>query len=175
MLDVSIDFEDINIMNVEKEDISFMQEWINYQSSYMEQNIVNPMKFDELYERFLEYYISESEFFLKIIKNNELIGVIKGRLEFKTVIEVWVGCFLIDKDMRYKGIGSKILKEFIDYLIKEYNVKKFFATVMAKSHDTIKFWKKNNYEILRISKNYYNIDGEESDMIILKRVGGFYG
>ncbi|KAJ49048.1 hypothetical protein CTM_25030 [Clostridium tetanomorphum DSM 665] len=60
MLDVSIDFEDINIMNVEKEDISFMQEWINYQSSYMEQNIVNPMKFDELYERFLEYYISFS-------------------------------------------------------------------------------------------------------------------
>lgn len=171
MLDIKVAFDDIKMSNIEKEDIVSIQELINSQNQYLDHEVNCTMELDELYERFLECYISENEFFLKINKENRLIGSLKGRLEFKSSNEAWIWYFFIEKNLRCKGIGSRILKEFMEYVKNEYGVKDFYATIVGKSGSVMNFWKENGYEILRISKNYYNINGENMDMIILKMKG----
>jgi tRNA(Met) C34 N-acetyltransferase TmcA len=59
----------------------------------------------------------------------------------------------------------------MEYVKNEYGIKDFYATIVGKSDSIMNFWKGNGYEILRISKNYYNINGEDMDMIILKMKG----
>ncbi|WP_027624981.1 GNAT family N-acetyltransferase [Clostridium lundense] len=169
MLNIKVAFDDITISNIQKEDILTLHNWINLQSFYMKNKRDNSMELKELYERFLECYISENEFFLKIYREDKLIGVLKGRLEFKNDAEAWIWCFFLGKDVRNKGIGSKALQEFMTYVKNEYGVKYFYSTIMGKRYNGMSFWKNNGYEVLRISKNYYNIDGKDIDMIILKK------
>lgn len=166
MFDIEIKFDDINIASVQKEDITSLQEWINLQqTSYADR----PLKRKELSERFLEYYVSEGEFFLKIKQKDNLIGILKGRIEFKNPNEVWMWFFVIDSKIRSKGIGSRVLLEIEKYFINFYGIFDFFTAVADKDTKEIKFWEKNNYKLIRVSKDFFNVDDNYMDMLILKK------
>lgn len=167
MFDINIKIDDISISSIEKEDIIYIQKWINNQQA-LNINIENPLGLKELYQRFLEYYVSESEFFLKLNLGESLIGVLKGRLEFKNDNEVWFWYYLIDHEFRGKGIGSNIVKEVMDYFSNNFGIYNFYTGVPAKDVDIKRFWLNNNFNLIRVSKNFFNINGEEIDMHILK-------
>lgn len=167
MFDISIKGNDISISSIEKEDIIPIQKWINNQQA-LNINIEKPLGLKEFYQRFLEYYVSESEFFLKINQGESIIGVLKGRLEFKNNNEVWFWYYLIDNELRGKGIGSNIIKEVINYFSNNFGIYNFFTGVPAKDTDITRFWINNNFKLIRVSKNFFNINGEEIDMMILK-------
>lgn len=62
MFDININMDNMVISNIERQDILYIKDWINNQNlSYL--NNTKPIDFNELYERFLEYYVSENEFF----------------------------------------------------------------------------------------------------------------
>jgi len=166
MFDVHFDIENISVSSIEKEDVLSVQHWINNQ--YINSEIEKPLMFKDFYERFLEYYVSENEFFLKFNMNDKLIGVIKGRIEFKNSNEVWLWYYLLDNEHRTQGLGSKIIKSIIKYFNVELGIFDFFAGVCEKDIGIIRFWKKNNFKPIRISKDFFNISGEDMDMIILK-------
>jgi ribosomal protein S18 acetylase RimI-like enzyme len=169
MFDVKIDFDDISITSVEKEDIKFIDEWLNSQKNYIEKPALYSIGYDELYERFIEYYVNECEIFLIININGKLSGILKGRIEFKTPSEVMFWCFFIDNSLRNKGIGSRVINEVISYFNKMYGIQHFFTSAMEEEKRNIKFWKDNGFKVLRIAKNFYEIDGMQKDMIILKK------
>ena len=62
MLDINLTIDNMTILSIEKEDIPYVQNYFKNQckSQYEELEINN------IYEKFLEYYVSENEFFLKI-------------------------------------------------------------------------------------------------------------
>lgn len=167
MFDIHIDIDNISISSIEREDIIKIQKWINHQNSNFK-DITKPLKLREFYERFLEYYVSENEFFLKINKDNNLIGVLKGRIEFKNPNEVWLWYFLLDNDYRGKGIGSQIIKSVENYFSNNFGIYNFYAGVCEKDTKILKFWNKNNFKLIRVSKDFFNIDGRYMDMLVLK-------
>lgn len=169
MFDVKINFDDIAITSVEKEDIKFIDEWINSQKNYIEKPGQYSFGYDELYERFIEYYVNECEMFLKIDIDGKLSGILKGRIEFKTPSEVMIWCFLIDNSLRNRGTGSRIINEVISYINKMYGIQYFFTGVMEEEKRNMKFWKDNGFKVIRIAKNFYKMDGIQKDMIILKK------
>lgn len=167
MFDVHIQLDDINISSIEKQDVLDIQKWINHQNNNSDDNDKQlPLK--EFYERFLEYYISESEFFLKVSQGDILIGVLKGRIEFKITNEVWFTYYILDNTLRGKGIGSKIIEAVMGYFSNSLGMDSFYTTVCEKDTRIIKFWKNNNFKIYRVSKSYFNNDGQDLDMIIMK-------
>lgn len=167
MFDIDINFDDIYISNIEREDIIPIQKWINIQqSSHTEEE--KPLGLKEFYERFLEYYVSESEFFLKINLGEEIIGVLKGRIEFKNPNEVWLRYFIIDNRFRGKGIGSLVIKEIIKYFSNGFGIYDFYAAITGDDERVFKFWKRNKFKLLRISKDFFDVDGESIDMLVLK-------
>jgi RimJ/RimL family protein N-acetyltransferase len=166
MFDININLDDLNISSVEKEDILNIQMWINDQNC-TKPDCDKPLPLKEFYERFLEYYVSESEFFLKINQGEKLVGVLKGRIEFKNTSEVWLWYFLIDSNCREKGLGTKILEKITSYFSNELGIYNFYTGVCEKDTGMLSFWNKNSFRLIRVSKDYFNVDGEELDMIVM--------
>lgn len=169
MFDINIHFEDVNISSIVKEDVVSIQRWINSQQFYEDEALSKPMDLKELQERFIEYYMSENEFFLKIFKADELVGIFKGRVEFKNPNEVLIWCYILDKNFRGSGLGTRILNEVITYFKQNFGITNFSTTIVKGNSESTRFWAKNKFQLLRISKNFYNIEGKILDMIILKR------
>lgn len=168
MFNIDIKFDDISIMSVEKEDIFKIETWINKQQVF---NINDKENYGikEFYERYLEYYVSEGEYFLKILCKSELIGIIKGRIEFKNPNEVWIMSYLIEFKLYDSEIATKIINEFLKHLFKNYGIRNFYTFVSANNHNMLKLWKNNNFEVCRVTSNFLEIDGQDKDILILKK------
>ena len=166
MLELEINFNDINVSNVEKKDLTQIQAWmeVEKQFAYGENSL------EELYERYLESYISECEFFLKINKKNELIGILKGRLEFKNPNEVWIWFFYLNNEYRTIDVGVKIIQELINYFFDEYGIEICFTRIIKDDGENVGFWKNIGFNIVRMVKDFYCIDGKYMDMLIMKKV-----
>jgi len=167
MFDIHLNIDDIVVSSIEREDIVSIQKWINDQNCSVKDN-EKPLGLREFYERFLEYYVSESEFFLKISKENKLIGVLKGRIEFKNTNEVWLWYFLLDNQLRSKGIGSKIIKSLKNYFANGLGMNSIYTGVCEQDTRVLRFWNKNGFTLVRVSKGYFNSENKNLDMIILK-------
>ncbi|WP_139905183.1 GNAT family N-acetyltransferase [Clostridium thermarum] len=166
MFDVELAFEDVEISSILKEDLAMVQNWMGEQIRKTTEAVWTNI--EELGDRFLEYYMSENEIFLKIKKEDKLIGVFKGRVEFKDPNEVIIWCFVIDCNLRGQGLGSKILRELIKHFEINYDIHSFSTGIVAGSNSAVKFWKKNNFLLHRVSKNFFNVEGEEKDMLLYK-------
>lgn len=167
MFDINIQFDEVDISSVENEDLIYIQNWFNSERLGCIET-KNPLKFDDFYKRFIEYYASECEFFLKIYFKKELIGIIKGRVEFKSTNEVWITDFLLDSEMLNEKVSKNILSKVMFYFRNGYGINNFFTGVMEEDTMAMEFWKCNSFEVIRIAKNFYNISETKKDMFILK-------
>ena len=168
MFNIDIKFDDVSITNVEKEDILKIKNWINKQQVF---NIEARLNYDikEFYERYLECFVSEGEYFLKVLCGSELIGIIKGRIEFKNPNEVWIMCYLIEFRLYDADISSAIINEFLKHLHENYGMCNFYTFVSANNNAMVEFWKHNNFEESRVISNFLEIDSKDKDIIILKK------
>jgi hypothetical protein len=169
MFNIDIKFDDVSIINVEKEDIFKIKNWINNQHVY---NIEDGLNYGirEFYERYLEYFVSEGEYFLKVLCKNKLIGILKGRIEFKNPNEVWIMCYLIESQMYGSDLSTRIITEFSKHFHGNYGISNFYTFVSANNSNMLKLWKNNNFEISRVTNNFLEIDSKDKDMLILKKI-----
>lgn len=167
MLDINLTIDNMVILSIQKEDIPYLDDYLKneYNSQNEEPEISN------IYEKFLEYYISENEFFLKINdkQTNEILGIIKGRVEFKNPHEAWIWSIFLNQSIRGKGIGSIISKKLSTYLKEEYGVREFYTRIIKQNSYKLNFWTKNGYEIIRVSKDFYKTNDKRTNMFILKK------
>lgn len=168
MFNIDIVFDDVSISSVEKEDIFKIENWINSQQMF---NIDAGQNYSikEFYERYLEYYVSEGEYFLKVLCNSEIIGIIKGRIEFKNPNEVWIMCFLIEHNLYDEVISTTIINEFLKHLYINYGIGNFYTFVSADNHEMLKLWNHNSFELCRVTSNFLEINSEDKDILILKK------
>lgn len=166
MLGLEINFKDINITNIEKKDLTQIQAWMESEKEF----VYGENSLEELYERYLESYISECEFFLKINKKNKLIGILKGRLELKNPNEVWIWFFYLNNEYRNVGLGAEIVEQIINYFSDEYGIDIYFTRIIKSDGDNVMFWKNVGFKVVRMVKNFYCIDNKYMDMLIMKKV-----
>ena len=169
MFDIEIHFECYDITSVLCQDLMHIQQWINNQDFYGEEAITRPLNFDELNERFIEYYMCENEFFLKIESQNKIIGIFKGRVEFKKPDDVMIWCYILDSELRGMGIGTEILHQIILFFNEKLGITNFYTGIMEGSYRAIRFWNKNYFNLLRISKGFFIKEHTNLDLLVLKR------
>lgn len=168
MFDINIDIDEINVSSIEKQDIVPVQQWINFQNSNSRDK-EEQFGLKEFYQRFLEYYVSEGEFFLKIQIDGKLIGVLKGRIEFKNPSEVWFWYFLLDNDCRGKGLGSRIVSSVQNYFYLGFGIYDFYTGVCGQDTEVLRFWSNNGFNLVRVSKGFFSNDHQDEDMLVLKK------
>jgi ribosomal-protein-alanine N-acetyltransferase len=70
------------------------------------------------------------------------------------------------KDYQNRGIGSQLLKNFLNEIILQ-NIIKVELEVKTKNYKAIKFYKKNGFEIVDIINNFY---GYKDDAYIMRLI-----
>lgn len=169
MFNIDIVSHDISIMNVEKEDMLKIQKWINNQrvlNVYAKKNY----GIKDFYERYLEYYVSEGEYFVKVLSESELIGIIKGRIEFKNPNEVWIMCYLIEIKLYSTDLATLIINKFLTHLYENYGMRNFYTFVSVNNLEMLELWKNNDFKISRVTNNFLEVDGKDKDILILRKM-----
>lgn len=159
MLNVNFVYDNISVNSIEKKDMEKVGIWLSKKND-INNKIFNLKEFND---RFLEYYISESEFFLKVEINNDIIGIIKGRIEYKNVNQIWFWYFNIEE----KSLSSLVLKQTIDFFKNQFSIDDFYAIADEKS-GLMEFYKDNKFVLSRVSKNFFKSENDNLDMFILK-------
>ncbi|GAA0077286.1 hypothetical protein UT300005_16640 [Clostridium sp. CTA-5] len=168
MVNIEFYYEDFKITSVKRDDIDKLNEWIKLNDNFNED--VFSLDKQLFYRRFLEYYLTEEELFLKIEKDNQIYGVFKGRFELEGKSELFIWLYLIDCRFRNMGFGNKILKEILNYFKSLYCVESFKVGVNSENKKAIKFWNTMGFEKVRISKNFFEDNKYNStDLLILSK------
>lgn len=168
MFDINFNDDNITFASIEKKDIARIQNWINSKERYYA-DMGKKLDLNEFYEMFLEYYIGECEFFLKIEKEEKIVGICRGRVEFLDFNKVWIGCFILDKEYSDPENKKCILKKILNYFMSTYGIYLFEAGVVKDNEKALEDWKDNGFKVARVSKNFYDINGEEKDMLVLQK------
>lgn len=94
----------------------------------------------------------------KITIDDKIIGFIIVQI---LQDEVDIIDIIIDYKYQHQGYGFKLL----NYVISEYNNYRFILEVASKNSNAISLYKKCNFKVINIRKNYYVND----DAIIMER------
>ncbi|WP_160317279.1 GNAT family N-acetyltransferase [Oxobacter pfennigii] len=171
MLSLFIKDGNLTIKDIEKKQLSVIAQWLNgsnIQYKYS-MGINKPITLEEVNENYLETLINAHEFFLSININEQFIGFVKGRIDYRDEGEVWIMSLLIDRPYQNNGLGKKIL----DLLTKEFNdkldIKNFYACIVNDSIHVKYFWEKNGFNVHRVTKGYFTIDDKNYDLVILHK------
>ena len=168
MFDVNIKYGDISISSVEKEDVKHIQAWYNNQKSFL-YNGNDYLGINEFYERFLEYYMSECEIFLKIININSIIGIFKGRVEFKGENMVWVSCFAMESTYLDNNVGNIVLDKILKFFLHNFGIEDFLIGVSVKDKKILNLLKDSGFQLVRISNDFFMNESTSGNAIILKK------
>ena len=160
MIDIGFKFKDYLVSSVEEDGLEELNNWIKINNS--EDHTCYSLDSQMFYRRFLEYYVTENEFFLEIHKNNELVGVFKGRLELENKKELFIWLFIIKKELRNEGYGSEIVAGVIEYFIK--------VGVVQNNLEGISFWDSKGFKVERIAKDFFQDEEENGrNLVIMQR------
>ncbi|MCD2346217.1 GNAT family N-acetyltransferase [Clostridium guangxiense] len=166
MFDIDVKFSDICIKSIQEKDIHNLKKWFISQHMDLKYYI----NFNDLYERFLEYYMSECEFFLEINKKGNLSGILKGRIEFKSKNMVWISCFCVNEDLINEEEQKSILENMMNYFCMSFGVSCFLTGVAQSEKNTIKILNEINFKVVRVNKEFYTNYKHKEDLLILQKI-----
>lgn len=127
-----------------------------------------PFDFEELKQRFIEYYSSNGEVFIEIIREETLRAILKGRVENQYSKEFFIGFYIVQEEYRHKGIGTEILKCILKYM-KSLGIEKVTVMVEGDNEKSLRFWEKQGFTIVRTVKDYFEKEYGDEDMIIMQK------
>jgi hypothetical protein len=165
MVQVYINYEDISISSVEKEDTKYIQKWFNNKNRMIYYGIEDYVGVNEFNEIFLEYYISECEIFLKIVRDGSLIGIFRGRIEFKDENIIWISYFALDYVYLENDEGNCLLEQILNYFVHNYGINNFLVGISDDEKKTLSLLENNGFYILRKSSEFKS----GTNTIIMKR------
>ncbi len=84
-------------------------------------------------------------------ENNEVISYIDSIKDYPEKDSYWIGLFLVDPLQRSKGIGKKIISDFLIY-IKNEGARYVKLGVVEENEKAYKFWKKIGFETYDITE-----------------------
>lgn len=168
MMPINISMDDLIIRNLENNELLEAYKCINQKKeNFRTLGRTSEFSFDDIKQRYLETLLSSLEFFCGIFYKENIIGIIKGRMEVSNHRELCLLSFILLEEYRGSGMGSKILVAFEDYFYYNFSVDKFCAMIMYNNKKINSFWIKNGYEIKRVTKG--TSDDNSMGMMILEK------
>lgn len=124
--------------------------------------------------------VEQEKEYIKGINNNPnalmIIGIVDDNIvsvaqissnNIKRIVhnsEVFIS---VKKDYWGSGIGSAVMEEIINFGREHSTIKNISLGVKASNHNAIKLYEKSGFEKSGVHKNYFNINGNFDDEIIM--------
>lgn len=170
MLTLDIYDDILKFCNVNKDNFKQILKWYNNISCYkFATGIDKPISLQELYQKYIEVFVSKSEFFSGIYlkPNDELIGIIKGGVNSRFHNSLWINSIIICEHFQNKGYGTRTINLVSEYFMKYYNVNNVYVSVLDKNIKARNFWSKLGFTELRKMNNHLIMDNQKQNVIIM--------
>ena len=174
MLTLNNKLDNLIFRDITKEDLKAVLNLYNQndQNIYAT-GIDRRMSLRDINEKYLEVLVNSHEFFTGIFLEKEdalqLVGVIKGRIDYENSEEAWISSILVDNRYQRLGIGTKAAEALINMLNKSYDVKRFYIGIIAGNSVGRCFWQKLDFSYFRTIEQYIKLNALAEDFIIMKR------
>jgi len=156
MIPVKIINGEITITNIEHGSLQSVLKCINESyESRLAMGRESELSYKDVEERYMETLLSTLEFFCGIYIEDEFAGIIKGRLENKNKVELWILSFILMEKYRNKGIGTRVVEYLEDYFSASYNVSDYYVIVTQANKQGRDFWVSRGYSVVRVAKDIY--------------------
>jgi RimJ/RimL family protein N-acetyltransferase len=174
MLTLNIQIDGLVFKDITKEDLVAVLELYNQN----EQNIYatgidRRMSLEDINEKYLEVLVSSHEFFTGIFTSEDghlqMVGVVKGRIDYENNDEAWISSILIDNRYQRLGIGTKAVYALMLMLDRSYDVKRFYAGIISGNEVGKCFWQKLGFKHLRTIEQYIKLKNMAADFIIMEK------
>ena len=174
MLTLNMQLDNLIFKDITKEDLGDVLDLYNQN----EQNIYatgidRRMSLEDINEKYLEVLVNSHEFFTGIFLSEgtglQMIGVIKGRIEYENSEEAWISSILIDNRYQRLGIGTKTVEALTDMLNMSYDVKRFYIGIISGNNIGKYFWQKLGFIYFRTIEQYIKLKNLAADFIIMKK------
>ncbi|MFZ5352973.1 MAG: GNAT family N-acetyltransferase [Bacillota bacterium] len=174
MLTISLQSDNLLFRDISKENLERVLELYNQNEQNMyATGIDHIMSLEEIHEKYLEVLVNSHEFFtglfIKTADQEELIGVIKGRIDYENCEEAWISSILIDSKHQYKGIGKKTINTVIELLNKTYDVRRIYVGLIEGNKIGKSFWQRLGFNYHRTIDQYMKLNNNVEDFIIMKK------
>lgn len=165
LIPIYLQLDNYIIKNIDSNDIMKVVNCVNQDmESYVSLGRGSEFSIEDIKQRYIETLASTMDFFCGIYSSNELIGILKGRIENKSSTELWILSYILLKEYRNNKIGSYILNRLEDYFIYSYSVKNIYVLAIETNQKGQNFWINNKYIKKRIIKNI--LDNGNTDMLV---------
>ena len=129
---------------IDKDNISLLCKWSNERGEiFQEQWMGSEVSFPLTYEK-----IEKLENKFSIFNGEEFIGMIQEvRIQEDNI---HIGRFVLNPLKTGAGLGTKALKEFIDYILKDENIRSISLTVFDFNKSAKRVYDKLGFEICEV-------------------------
>ena len=174
MLTLNNKLDNLIFRDITKEDLKAVLNLYNQNDKNIyATGIDRRMSLRDINEKYLEVLVNSHEFFTGIFLEEEdalqLVGVIKGRIDYENSEEAWISSILVDNRYQRLGIGTKAAEALINMLNKSYDVKRFYIGIIAGNSVGRCFWQKLDFSYFRTIEQYIKLNALAEDFIIMKR------
>lgn len=168
MVNINFNYENYTFESVKESDFKELIEWMRKNNET--DDITYCLDSQVFYQRFIEYYVTDNECFIIIKKENNIVGVFKGRLDLEDKEELFIWYFTIDRKFRGKGVGSEIIERIIEYFESRYSISVTKVGIVEDNRGALNFWASIRFTFLRSAKNFFRYEAEQNKgLVILKR------
>ena len=132
------------VKGIDKDNISLLCKWSNERGEiFQEQWMGSEVSFPLTYEK-----IEKLENKFSIFNEKEFIGMIQEvRIQEDNI---HIGRFVLNPLKTGAGLGTKALKEFIDYILKDENIRSISLTVFDFNKSAKRVYDKLGFEIYEV-------------------------
>ena len=97
-------------------------------------------------------------------KKKLLAFIIGDLISIEKVSEYEILFLYVKKTHRRKGLANQLV-DYCSNLENKIKLKKIFLEVAKNNISAVKLYKKNNFKIINVRKNYYNINNQKIDAL----------
>ena len=135
------------VKGIDKDNISLLCKWSNERGAiFQEQWMGTEVSFPLTYEK-----IENLENKFSIFNEEEFIGMIQEvRVEEDNI---HIGRFVLNPSKTGAGLGTKALKEFIDFIFKDENIQSISLTVFDFNKSAKRVYDKLGFEVYEVIEN----------------------
>tara|TARA_B110000438_G_C15697615_1_gene599628 strand:- start:556 stop:1038 length:483 start_codon:yes stop_codon:yes gene_type:complete len=111
----------------------------------------------------------EINYSFALFKDNIMMGFVIGDLiTIEKYVEYEILLIYVIPNVRRLGYATKLLKK-ITILLKKNTLKKIYIEVSENNKGAIRLYKKNDFIQVGLRKNYYKINDEQFNAILLEK------
>ncbi|WP_331915393.1 GNAT family N-acetyltransferase [Pseudobacteroides sp.] len=130
-----------------------------------------PVEINELTSIYKESVESDSEFFTGIYKkdSNQMIGILKGRLESTHKNKVWIRTIVIDPHHQRKGYGRESVRLSLSYLKAKGNASEAYLAVAEENVKGRQFWEALGFDFYKKMFSCVKIADKQCEVVIMQK------